>query len=116
MRSRVSLIPRLVSYMWETMDKPHRIMDQNFGMGLRPENFWRNVDRMFDQFDRRFPSIYYRPWADMLNEDSGYSVIKPDKDKFHVSLDVQQFKPEEINVKVVDNYLVVEGKFYNFFY
>lgn len=27
-----------------------------------------------------------------------------------VNLDVQQFKPEEINVKVVDDYLVVEGK------
>lgn len=27
-----------------------------------------------------------------------------------VNLDVQQFKPEEINVKVVDDHLVVEGK------
>ncbi len=27
-----------------------------------------------------------------------------------VSLDVQQFKPEEINVKVVDDHVVVEGK------
>nr|CAD7199475.1 unnamed protein product [Timema douglasi] len=27
-----------------------------------------------------------------------------------VNLDVQQFKPEEIKVKTVDNYIVVEGK------
>lgn len=25
-------------------------------------------------------------------------------------MDVQQFKPDEVNVKIVDNYLVVEGK------
>jgi HSP20 family molecular chaperone IbpA len=27
-----------------------------------------------------------------------------------VNLDVQQFKPEDLNVKTVDNYVVVEGK------
>lgn len=29
---------------------------------------------------------------------------------FQVQLDVQQFKPEEIDVKVVDKYVVVSGK------
>ena len=29
---------------------------------------------------------------------------------FQVNLDVQQFKPEEIAVKIADNYIVVEGK------
>ena len=114
MRSRIGIIPKLVSHMWETMERPHRLLDQNFGLGLHPEQFIRSVDRFFDKMDRmdrRYPTTYYRPWADLAEEDeSGYSVIKPDKDKFHVALDVQQFKPEEINVKVVDNYLVVEGK------
>ncbi len=27
-----------------------------------------------------------------------------------VCLDVQQFKPEEVNVKTVDNFVVIEGK------
>ena len=36
--------------------------------------------------------------------------MKDDKDKFCVVLAVQQFKPEEVNVKLVDNYIVVEGK------
>lgn len=27
-----------------------------------------------------------------------------------INLDVQQFKPEEVNVKIVDDYLVIEGK------
>lgn len=32
------------------------------------------------------------------------------KDGFQVCMDVQQFKPSELNVKVVDNCVVVEGK------
>jgi len=38
------------------------------------------------------------------------STVKADKDKFQVILDVQQFKPEEINVKVVDKFVVIEAK------
>ena len=29
---------------------------------------------------------------------------------FQVMLDIQQFKPEEVNVKTMDNYVVIEGK------
>ncbi|XP_073843945.1 heat shock protein 23-like [Musca autumnalis] len=32
------------------------------------------------------------------------------KDGFQVCMDVQQFKPSELNVKVIDNCVVVEGK------
>lgn len=57
-------------------------------------------------------SNYYRPWADLFHDedDGGWSVVKNDKNQFHVSLDVQQFKPDEVSVKIVDNYIVVEGK------
>lgn len=111
MRSRMSIIPKLVSQMWEQMERPHRLLDQHFGMMMRPENFFgpSGLDRYVD---RRYPANYYRPWADLMKEeDNGWSVIKNDKDKFHVALDVQQFNPDEINVKIVDNYVVVEGRF-----
>jgi len=36
--------------------------------------------------------------------------VQADKNKFQVILDVQQFKPEEIDVKVVDKCVVVEAK------
>lgn len=36
--------------------------------------------------------------------------MKANKDKFQVILDVQQFKPEEIDVKVVDKCVIVEAK------
>lgn len=44
---------------------------------------------------------YLRPWQHRLQNESGISNIKNDKDSFKVSLDVQQFKPEELNVKVM---------------
>nr|AAZ14790.1 21.5 kDa small heat shock protein [Choristoneura fumiferana] len=54
---------------------------------------------------------YYRPWRQLAAaaRDCG-SSIKVDKDKFQIDLDVQHFKPEEISVKTVDGYIVVEGK------
>ncbi|KAJ8966311.1 hypothetical protein NQ314_003576 [Rhamnusium bicolor] len=43
-------------------------------------------------------------------QDTGSSV-NFDKDKFQANLDVQQFKPEEISVKVTgDNTVTIEGK------
>lgn len=37
-------------------------------------------------------------------------MINNEKDGFQVCLDVQQFTPSEINVKVMDHFIVVEGK------
>lgn len=100
------------------MDHPHRLFDQNFGLVLHPEQL-RNP-AILDQYllpsrDRRpskTPLLYYRPWGELLrsSEGGGTSTVQADKDKFHVILDVQQFKPEEINVKVVDKCVVVEAK------
>ncbi|KAH8398825.1 hypothetical protein KR222_007975 [Zaprionus bogoriensis] len=40
----------------------------------------------------------------------GGAVSNVGKDGFQVCMDVAQFKPSELNVKVVDNSIVVEGK------
>uniref|UniRef100_A0A1I8NWG5 SHSP domain-containing protein n=1 Tax=Stomoxys calcitrans TaxID=35570 RepID=A0A1I8NWG5_STOCA len=42
----------------------------------------------------------------MLEED----LAKISKDGYQVSMNVSQFKPEELSVKVVDNSVIVEGK------
>lgn len=47
-------------------------------------------------------------------EGGGLSTVKADKDQFQVSLDVKQFKPEEISVSVKDRFVIVEGN--NHFY
>lgn len=41
--------------------------------------------------------------------DSGSKIVA-DKDKYQVCLDVQQFAPDEISVKIVGREIVVEGK------
>lgn len=114
----MSLVPLLFSDWWEDLDRPHRLFDQDFGLGLYPEQLLNS--NILDHYimpnrDRRMmrsPLLYWRPWSELLRnaEGGGTSTVKADKDKFQVILDVQQFKPEEINVKVVDKCVIVEGK------
>ncbi|KAI4493744.1 hypothetical protein M0804_001920 [Polistes exclamans] len=116
----MSLIPLIFSNWWEDLERPHRLFDQNFGVGLYPDEL---LDPMVQEEFLRMPNLerrrmkpllYYRPWAELLrrgkNVDDGTSTVKADKDKFQVVLDVKQFKPDEINVKIIDKYVVVEAK------
>uniref|UniRef100_A0A6V7KZ56 SHSP domain-containing protein n=1 Tax=Bracon brevicornis TaxID=1563983 RepID=A0A6V7KZ56_9HYME len=109
----MSLVPLLFSDWWEDLERPHRLIDQDFGVGLHPEQLLTPavLERYLTPRRTRNPLLYYRPWAELLRQsDSGTSTVRADKDKFQVILDVQQFKPEEINVKVVDKCVVVEAK------
>ncbi|XP_029054437.2 protein lethal(2)essential for life-like [Osmia bicornis bicornis] len=107
----MSILPLLFSAWWADLERPHRLMDQNFGMGLFPEQllFPSTIDRFYP--GSKATDIYYRPLNELLRRgESGASTIMADKDTFKVILDVQQFKPEEINVKLVDRFIVVEAK------
>lgn len=85
--------------------RPRRLFDQHFGLGLTPQDVLTVITVPQTSAD------YYRPWRNLRAgaQDTG-STIKEDKDKFQVNLDVQHFAPEEISVKTVDGYLVVEAK------
>lgn len=54
---------------------------------------------------------YYRPWK-LFNEcaEECCSAIDNTKDHFKVILDVQHFKPNEINVRVNEREIIIEGK------
>ncbi|CAL7948314.1 unnamed protein product [Xylocopa violacea] len=108
----MSFIPLLYSNWWEDLDRPHRILDQNFGLGLHPEQlFLPGRLEGFLQPRRNRPSSYIRPWAELFRSNGGgTSTIQADKDKFQVVLDVQQFDPSEIDVKVIDRYVIVTAK------
>ncbi|XP_043279357.1 protein lethal(2)essential for life-like [Venturia canescens] len=115
----MSLVPLLFSDWWEDLDRPHRIFDQDFGLALRPEQLLspQVLDNLVllpsrDRSNARHPLLYLRQRMNDLAKSSntGTSTVKADKDKFQVILDVQQFKPEEINVKVVDKFVTVEAK------
>jgi len=97
----MSLIPLL----FDDMIRPVNIFDQHFGMGMLDED-------LMQPFPTYIPmrTGYLRPWRHLARQQSGVSNVVNDKDKFQVNLDVQQFKPEEISVKTVDNTVVVEGK------
>ncbi|KAK7866424.1 hypothetical protein R5R35_008951 [Gryllus longicercus] len=45
-----------------------------------------------------------------LNSQNEVLSIHNTKDGFKANLDVQQFQPEELSVRMVDDYVVVEGK------
>ncbi|XP_065212833.1 alpha-crystallin A chain-like [Planococcus citri] len=85
------------------------LYDQNFGLGLL------NNDLVLRRPSAGALSVpirsgYLRLLRPSILEESGISSIADEREQFKVNLDVQQFKPEEITVKVADNYVVVEGK------
>lgn len=104
----MSLLPLLLNEL-EELRRPTlgNLFDQHFGMGLLNDQL---VCPRHIGFSVPLRSGYIRPWRTQASEQSGVSNITSDKNTFKVNLDVQQFKPEEIAVKVVDDYLVVDAK------
>lgn len=92
-------------YIQYEQPRSRRLLDQQFGLGLTPQDYLTIVAVPQSSRD------YYRPWRNLqaAAQDSG-STIKSEKDKFQVNLDVQHFAPEEISVKTADGYLIVEAK------
>ncbi|XP_033211420.1 protein lethal(2)essential for life-like [Belonocnema kinseyi] len=55
-------------------------------------------------------SMYARPWLRNSDASNIVSTVKAEKDQFHAVLDMLHFMPDEITVKVVDKFVLVEGK------
>lgn len=106
----MSLVPLLFSDWWEALDHPHHLLDQNFGLGISPEQLLSPNRLELFVPPRRNIYMHRPPWSELRNNDRGTSTVQADKDKFQVILDVQQFKPNEIDVKVVDKFVVVTAK------
>ncbi|CAH0558190.1 unnamed protein product [Brassicogethes aeneus] len=103
----MALYPLMDNSMY--LIRPSRLLDQHFGLSLDPEDFLEPLAIARNHL--RGPAGYMRPWQSLASHHDTGSTIKYDENKFNVSLDVQQFKPEEITVKVVgDNVVSVEGK------
>lgn len=92
----MSLLPLLLSELEDT--RRPSVYDPYYGLGLG------------DLLAVPARSGYLRPWRLAPHNDSGISNIQNDKKEFKVNLDVQQFKPEEINVKTAGDYITVEAK------
>lgn len=107
------MLPLLFSAWWADLDRPHRLWDQQFGMGLHPDQLVvPSLNRFYSPLAAKSAlDLYYRPLTEfMLRGDVGTSTISADKDVFKVVLDVHQFAPDEITVKLVNRFVVVEAK------
>nr|CAD7260343.1 unnamed protein product [Timema shepardi] len=62
------------------------------------------------QVSGSFRAGCYHPWCNQASMDSRVSDIHQNVDEFKVTLDVQQFRSDELTVKTVDYYIVIEGK------
>lgn len=78
---------------------PWQIFDQNFALGLHDDHILP-----FNWFNN------FRPQRLHSGQESGRSQIECTRDTFQVKLDVQHFAPHEVNVKVVDDHVVITGE------
>lgn len=106
----MSLLPILFSDYDYPRARPSQIFNQRFGLDLDPADFLAPITRDLIS-SRRSPAGYYRPWLSTAAKEEVGSTVSTDSDKFQISLDVQQFAPNEISVKAAgENTIVVEGK------
>ena len=112
----MSLLPMLFSSWWEDLERPHQLFDQQFGLSLNPEDLPTSALAPYDTDilmlrPRRRGQRRYQPYERSVDRRSnGSSIVQAHKNKFEVTLDVQQFAPEEVTVKVVGKNVVVEAK------
>ncbi|XP_055625547.1 protein lethal(2)essential for life-like [Toxorhynchites rutilus septentrionalis] len=108
----MSLVPILFRDVWdEVWDAPlrsSRIADQHFATGLMADDLFNAVTACPRKNYRRHG--YYRPWRTLQSQQDTGSVVDLDSNQFQINLDVQQFQPDELSVKTVDDTVVVEGK------
>uniref|UniRef100_A0A2P2I3V4 Alpha-crystallin A chain-like n=1 Tax=Hirondellea gigas TaxID=1518452 RepID=A0A2P2I3V4_9CRUS len=85
---------------WADGSTPSKLFDQNFGGGLWPED--NSVGTS---------SLYHRSRREPLQK-SGVSIVSSTLEKFSVSIEVPQFTPEELKVRVSQEgqLLEVEGR------
>ncbi|GFQ90276.1 protein lethal(2)essential for life [Trichonephila clavata] len=98
----LAFVPRLLGRdWWSTWDYPERIMDQFFATQLHDDDLLTPV---------LYNGFLFHPRTQTSIANSGQSEVKNDEKQFQVSLNVKQFKPQEVEVKVVDNFIVIHGK------
>lgn len=99
----MSVLPYILN---DFPSRPFRLLDQHFGLGLDVEDLLSPLTFESDLLRRP----YCRQWRHPSAKKGAGTILEMDADKFQVNLDVQQFSPNEISVKVSDNTIIVEAK------
>uniref|UniRef100_A0A1L8EFM6 Putative heat shock protein 23 n=1 Tax=Haematobia irritans TaxID=7368 RepID=A0A1L8EFM6_HAEIR len=101
----MSSLPYLISLLGE-LDHETPYYGHDFGLGLSPYLIQKPTCVLPLNVLRRLSDH-----QSVLRAEKDHGVVSPvGKDGFQVCLDVTQFKPNELTVKVVDNCVIVEGK------
>ncbi|EDW36064.1 GL17594 [Drosophila persimilis] len=107
----MSVVPLMFRDWWDEIDFPmrtSRLLDQHFGQGMKRDDLMSSV---WNSRPTVLRSGYLRPWQkNSLQKQESGSTLNIDNEKFEVILDVQQFSPNEITVKIADKFVIVEGK------
>ncbi|XP_032888225.1 alpha-crystallin A chain [Amblyraja radiata] len=95
-----------IQYPWFKRSLPsfynNRLLQQLFGEGPFDRDFLPFLSSTFSPFYR---SPIFRTLLD-----SGISEVHSDKDCFTITLNVKHFSPEELTVKIVDDFVNIHGK------
>lgn len=83
---------------------PHCRTLNDFALEINPSDLTRLLEMPTEQRHCR------ERCRELINWRSSDFVQTKGKDGFQVSMDVQQFLPNEISVKTIDNHVMVEGK------
>ncbi|XP_058835627.1 protein lethal(2)essential for life-like [Topomyia yanbarensis] len=104
----MSLIPVLFrEWLDNVVDvpaRPSRILEKYFGEDIFPSDLLLAIDHVPKRRGLK------RPRHSAFESEDDQAVVKRNKDGFQVNIDVHQFKPEEISVKMANDYITVEGK------
>ncbi|XP_053686969.1 protein lethal(2)essential for life-like [Sabethes cyaneus] len=86
--------------------RPSRILERFFGEDIFPDELLVAVDHVPKRRAQK------RPWhlSGLGTPEDNHAIVKQTKEGFQVNVDVQQFTPEEISVKLADNFITIEGK------
>ena len=84
---------------WDVWDWPQSLLNQNFGLDM-DDSDWLMPSLMSSQLGRNQRTLQRK----------GASEVANDPNKFQVKLDCSHFKPEEIEVKTLDNDIIIHGK------
>ena len=104
----MSILPLLFSYdnydPWEMQRHHKRSRDDwdHFGLGITPREI-----QLLANLPNSILNAGQRQRTDPTQREP---KIQVGKDGFQVLMDVQQFRPNEVSVKAVDNTVIIEGK------
>lgn len=81
---QMSIVPMMFRDWWDDWERPSRLLDQHFGVGLRKDDLLSSLSSFPSSSILR--NSYFRPWRANLARQESASTINLTKEKFEVGL------------------------------